>query len=165
MKKIKFFVWIFLLWLLGTVFGEFVRIGGIIPELLYVFTLCIAMHEKRFSHYIFVAIICGAIMDSTLTNPGFYIVFYTITTLIIVGMGELIYRDKIFMIIPITFVFSFAQSSIYFLISRNLFQDMEYIKALKSIIIPTAIYNSAVAILINPLVKKILYPKRKIIRR
>ena len=166
MKNLKLAVWIFLLWLFQTVFSRFVRIDGISPDILYVFVLCMAINEKKPSYYITIGIICGFIADAfTGGIPGFYLLAYTCTVLLTVMMGEIIYKELFLIIAPVTAVFTFILNSIYFLINHTYLQEISYAAALKSIILPVIIYNTVVAIIINPLLKKTVYTEKKLRRR
>lgn len=162
MKNLKFAIWIFLLWLVQSVFSNYIRIGGIAPELLYVFVLCMAMLEKKPSYYISISIICGLLADISAGGMiGFYLLTFTGSTLLLVGLGSLFYREYLLMILPVILLFSFAVHSIYYLINHNILNSLSYPAALKSIIVPVMLYNTAVGLLIHPLLKKSMYKRSR----
>jgi len=74
-------------------------------------------------------------------------------------LGELIYKESFFAVVPVTLIFSFILNSGYYFVNRGHLQGIEYLNALKSIIIPTVLYNSLIAILINFILNKSIYKK------
>jgi rod shape-determining protein MreD len=166
MKNLKFAIWIFLLWLFQTVFLRFIRIGGIAPEMLYVFVLCMALNEKKPAYYISIGIICGFISDAfTGGTPGLYLLIYTCTVLAVAGIGEVIYREPVFMIVPVVLLFSFLENTLYFFVNHGALQSVAYVSALKSIILPVMLYNTVLAVILNPILKLTVYPKKRLRRR
>ena len=161
MKNHRFAIWIFLLWLFQSIFLKYIRINGIGPELLYVFTLCVAMYEKRPKYYITVAVVCGLLSElSAGRMPGFYLIFYTLSVLCTVGLEEIIYRSIFAFVIPLTAVLTFLGNSVFFFINHNMFESLSFAQAVKTIIFPVVIYNTAVAVVMKPFVKKTLYKKK-----
>ena len=166
MKKLKFAVWIFVLWLFQTVFLRFIRVDGIGPELLFVFALCTAVSEKTPSYYIGIAVICGLAADIAAGGvPGFYMLTYTAAVLFVVWLVDIIYKDIILLFLPITLIFTFLLNTLSFFVHHSYLSDNTYLSVLTAIILPVMLYNCIAAIIINPLLKKTIYPRKKIRRR
>lgn len=164
MKNLKLTVWIFLLWLVQTVFSKYIRINGVVPELLYMFVICVSLLEKKQYRYITVGIVCGIIADAIVKgSPGFNLLIYTCTVFATVCFCEFVYRDIFFLIIPISAVFTFCENTIFYFITQNNLNS--YVSALKTVIFPVIIYNVAAAVIIKFLLKKTVYARNRGSRR
>lgn len=165
MKNLRIAIWIFLLWIIQSVFLKYIRINGIGPELLYIFALCVAMYEKKPLYYVTVGAVCGTLAElSAGRMPGFFLIFYILSVLCTIGLKEIIYRNIFAFVIPLTAILTFFENSIFFFINHNVFESFSYTEAVKTIILPVVIYNTVLAVILKPFVKKTLY-KKKLRRR
>lgn len=166
MKNLKIAVWIFLLWLIEAVLLRFVRIGSNAPELLYVFCLCGALNEKRSSVYITVGIVCGILAD--ILSAGIFstsLLIYTVSVVLLSALGEVVYKD--FRLAPViaVFLFTFLGNTAYYFLNLRLLGGASYLPAFMAVILPVMFYNSVAVLIINPVYKKTLCPKRWVRRR
>ena len=146
MKNLKLVFWVFVIWLIETVFLRFVKIGGIAPDLSYMFILCLAYREREPKIYISAAVLCGILAETTGHQcVGFQLILFVCSVFLVVMLGELIYRNFFVLIMPIAGVFSFISNSLYFALNSGIMNELTYVEALKNIILPVTFYNIAVA--------------------
>lgn len=155
MKIAKTAVWIIIFYILQTCIAPYMRIYGAVPELLFVFAVCVAYFEKEPICYSAVGVVCGLIAGTVYgTNPVFYLISYIATVLLVSSCAEIMYSKPLLLIMPFVFIMTFACGSIFFFVSKEYLGQITYASAFMSVILPVTIYNTAVSLLIGLLVKK-----------
>lgn len=153
MQKLKLVLWIAILFILQTCLGLYIAVGEIAPELLFVFAIGYALHERNEKLRFIVPVICGALVDLTGGRIfGVSVLIYTLTALGGVWVTDLFYRTGMLFRFPLLFVLSMLGSTVYFLCNISVFGQMGNVFG--KIIVPTACYNTVSAILIFPLIKR-----------
>lgn len=162
MKNLKLVLWVFIIWLIETVFLRFIKIGGIAPDLLYVFILCLAYREREPKVYIFAAALCGILAETTGHQCiGFQLILFVCSVFLVVMLGELIYKNFFVLIVPISGVFSFAANSLYYALNSEVMNSLTYVKAIETVILPVSVYNTAVAMAVLFLLDMTVYKGKK----
>ena len=162
MKNLKLVLWVFIIWLIETVFLRFIKIGGIAPDLLYVFILCLAYREREPKVYISVAALCGILAETTgYQCIGFQLILFVCSVFLVVMLGELIYKNFFVLIVPISGVFSFAANSLYYALNSEVMNSLTYVKAIETVILPVSVYNAAVAAVVLFLLDMTVYKGKK----
>ncbi len=155
MKKIKIFLWIAILLLVQVCLIQYIAVKHIVPELLFVFAICYALHEKDAKLRFVVPVICGAAVDLMGGQAfGMNMLVYAIAAAGGVWIADAFYRTGTIFQFPLLFVLSAAAGSVYFILNAGVFAQMGYGSILWEVIFPTACYNTAVAVLILPMVRK-----------
>lgn len=166
MKNLKLALWIFVMWLVQVFFSGYLRIGGVIPEFLYIFVVCVSLLEKKPQRYITVGIVCGVIADAIAAKmPGFNLLIYTCTVFAVVRLGEIIYKDMFLWVIPFAAVFTFFKNTIFYFANKGSLGEIAYLAALKSVIVPVVIYNVVAAVVMMLILKKTAYARNRGSRR
>ncbi len=166
MKGLKLTIWILLLWLAESTFSGYIAFFGVVPELLFAFNICVAFLEKKPSVYISIAVICGLLAEGFLGGAtGVHLFGFVLSAILVVLLGDFIYRDSFYMIIPTTMVFTILKNTISFFLNFKYFQGVSYLLALWHIILPVMVYNTILAVLICYLLKKTIYKAKNRIRR
>lgn len=155
MKKVKIVLWIAILLLLQVCLIQYIAIQHIVPELLFVFSICYAFHEGDEKLRLIVPAVCGAAVDLMGSQIfGMNMLIYTLAAAGGVWMADIFYRSGIFFQFPLLFVLSMAAGSVYFVFNSSVFGEIGYGSIVWEIIFPTACYNLAAAVPILPLVRK-----------
>ena len=155
MKKIKVFLWIAILLLVQVCLIQYIMVKHIGPELLFVFSVCYALHEKDEKLRFAVPAVCGAAVDFMGGQVfGINMLIYTFVAAGGVWIADVFYRTGTIFQFPLIFVLSAAAGSVYFVLNAGIFARLGYGSILWQIIFPTACYNTAAAFLILPLVRK-----------
>lgn len=153
MQKLKIVLWIAILFILQTCLEPYIAVGGIIPELLFVFAIGYALCERDEKRRFIVPVICGALVDlSSGQIFGVSVLIYTLTAMGGVWVTNLFYQTGILFWFPLLFVLSMLGGTAYFLCNIGVFGQMGNVFG--EIIVPTACYNTVSAILIFPFIKK-----------
>lgn len=157
-KIIKIVMWILLLYILQTVFANLIDINGILPELLFSFSVIYAFREKSFVYASYIIVIC-AILSGSMIEGSFPM------TVIIVGVAGIasFYFKNIAKFIPgIWRCTSLIAVSTFLLGAGHCFIVMRTINtySLVTEIIPYTIYTSIVSIIMYPLIWRVLFKER-----
>lgn len=142
MKRIKLAGWIAVMLLIQSVFLRYIRIGGIAPELLYVFLICYTFFENKPNYRLGVGIILG-ILSGVISNGALsvHLLIYTITTVAEILILELLYQRQTAVVFPLIAIFTFIENTAMFYI-YNL--NIGYFEAFIGVILPVIIYNLAI---------------------
>lgn len=154
MKKCKIFLWIAVLLLLQTCVLPYIKIRHVGPELLFVFSVCYALHEKDQKLQFFVPVICGAAVDWMSGQFfGADTVIYMLAAAAAVWLVSVFYQTGTLFHFPLMLVLSIAAGSAYFLMHTGDFADAGYGTILWNMILPTALWNTLLTAVILPLVR------------
>ncbi len=154
MRKLKIALWIILLALFEAMFGVYIKIGNIMPDLLFVFVLCYAVEKNTINSTIIISVICGALADCLLGRIfGTYLVIFLMCAVLIWIIKESIFKNSLLVAFVLVFIFSVLGKSMYFVANISVLKDMGYLYSLFRIILPEAIFNTIVSIFIIPLLR------------
>ncbi len=154
MRNLKIALWIILLSLFEAMFVPYIKIGNIMPDLLFVFALCYAVEKNTINSSIIVSAICGALADCFSGRIfGIYLVIFLICAVLIWIIKENIFKNSLLVAFAFIFIFSILGKSMYFVANISVLKDMGYLYSLFRIIIPEAIFNTFISILIIPLLR------------
>ena len=135
-------------------FGKYIRIGNIMPDLLFVFVLCYAFERNSIKSVIVMSVVCGAITDCLSSRIfGTNSAIFLLMAVIVRSIKENIFNSNIFVLILVAFVFSLFGKSIYYVTNISVLKDAGYWYAFFRIILPEAIYNAGISIIFCPLSK------------
>lgn len=155
MKKVKIVLWTGILLLVQVCLIRYIAVKHIAPELLFVFAVCYALHEKNEKLRFVVPVACGAAVDLMSGQVfGLNMLIYTLAGAGGVWVANVFYRTGTVFQFPLIFVLSAAAGSLYFVLNAGTFARMGYGSMLWEVIFPTACYNTAAALIILPLVRK-----------
>ena len=65
-----------------------------------------------------------------------------------------IYRENVLVVVPFTFVYSIIYESVVFILNNIMTGNISFVYAFTRVILPEAIYNCAVSVLLFPLLVK-----------
>ena len=154
LRNLKIALWIILLVLFEAMFGVYIKIGNIMPDLLFVFVLCYAVERNTIKSTIIISTICGALADCLLGRIfGTYLVIFLIGAVLIWIIRESIFKSGLILSLVLVLLFSILGKSMYFVANISVLKDMGYLYSLFRIILPEAIYNTVVSMLFIPLMR------------
>lgn len=155
-RKILFYLFFILLFLaLQTTLMQSVSIYGVIPNLLIAFTIVTAVLRGS-TEGAAVGFFSGLFLDMQFGELlGFHALLGLYLGLAAGTISKRIYRENLMIVVFFTFVYSIAYEAVVYLVSNIMNPDIRIIYAFTSVILPEAIYNCAVSILIFPLVLKV----------
>ena len=165
-KNIYIGIWIFILVIFRTSVCVYWDIKGVSPDILFVFVICFAVLEKSFSYCVAVPVVCGFIMDTLAGRTMFLsVLLFSLSALITYAAGEHFFKEKIAFAMPCVFVFTFISEFLLMLLSMGTGADM--VREIKSVILPAALYNTAMTAVIYPMCKFTLCKKvrRELIKK
>ena len=157
MKNFKIFLWVLFLFIFQAVCVDYVRIRGIVPDVVFAFVTAFAVIEGDFVSVAVAAVICGVFSGSFGGNIfAFEVLLYTYSALIILKL-----RDKpknlprVIEVVAAAFLFSAAGEAVkYFLVNFTLTPV-----AAARIFLPCAAYNTVIAAAIYLALKYTVYRK------
>jgi rod shape-determining protein MreD len=164
MKRLKLFVWIFILFIIQVVIVNRIGIFNSAPDLVFAFVIAYAMVEEEFSYAAGVGIICG-ICTGSLCSVNFpvSVLMYTYSVLIVRTLQNKVrYIPNFVKAFFWTAVLSIAGEAVmYFVMNLSFGVD-----AFMRIILPFGVFNLVAEVIIYPLVKKtmvVIDEKKKLI--
>lgn len=123
-----------------------ISINGIVPNLLFVFSLCFCAENGNLSASAAVAVLCGILCDSfTVNGMGSMIIMFTYPVILMAMLGELVYKKNAFICIAAVMVLSIFGEVLYYLMNMSVLKERSFAEAFVSVILPTAAYNTAAA--------------------
>ena len=160
MNRLKTFIWIFLITLFQSVFIEYISISEIRPDFVFIFSLCIAAKEKNIKTVMTIAVICGIITDC-LTGRifGNYLAVYLICAVIMYIIHDAMFKYGIIVSYVLIFLLTILGNSIFYIINISVLKDVGYLYSLLNIILPTAVYNTILSVILMYLISKTIFKK------
>lgn len=154
-RKVFFYLFFILLFLvLQTTMLQLVSVYGVIPNLLITFTIVTAVLRNS-TEGAAVGFFSGLCIDMQFGSIlGFHALLGLYLGLAAGTISKRIYRENLMIVVFFTFVYSIAYEAVVYLISNILNSDIHIVYAFTSVILPEAIYNCAVSVLMFPLVLK-----------
>lgn len=154
MRNLRIAVLIIVLVLIQAMLGTYIKIGDIMPDLLFVFVLCYAVEKNSIYSTITVSAICGALADCLCGRIfGTYFALFVLCGVLIWFFRQSIFKNSILISFILILVFSFLGKSMYFIANISVLKDAGYLYSLFRIILPEAVYNTVVSILMLPLLR------------
>lgn len=159
MRNFKIFVWIFIIFLIQTVILSSVHIFGAVPSALIAFVMCVMLLENEFRSAVTISIICAVLMGAG-GGRGF-----TVTVLLYVYLSIVVFalRRKPIYIgnFTKTLVWTFIVSAIIEILFLPVREMSFEIKVLWLDALPTAFFNTVIAAILYPMLKKTIYKEEK----
>lgn len=154
MRNLRIAVWIVFLTLIQAMFGTYIKIGDIMPDLIFVFMLCYAVECNSINSTITTSAICGALADCLCGRIfGTYFAIFLLCSILVMSVRQSIFRNSILISFILIFAFCFIGKSMYFLANISVLKDAGYLYSLFRIILPEAFYNTLVSIAVLPLLR------------
>lgn len=154
MRNLKLGLWILILTLIESMLGTYIKIGNIMPDLLFVFALCYAAEKNNISSVIVVSVILGAIADCLGGRIfGNSLAIFLLTSVLMSLIKNNIFKNSILVSLILVFVFSIIGKSVYYVTNISVLKDAGYLYSLFRIIIPEAFYNTCASVIFIPLIK------------
>ena len=154
MKTLFYTLCILLIVLLQTTILHYISIKGVMPNLVIVFIIVTAFMRGS-AEGAAVGFFAGLAMDMMFGNIlGFYALLGFYLGFSIGSMNKGIFKENLLLVIFFTFIFSIAYEVVVYVINNIMSGSINLLYPLTTIILPEAIYNSVISILIYPLILK-----------
>ncbi len=154
MRNLRIAVWIVVLALIQAMLGTYIKIGDIMPDLLFVFVLCYAVEGNSINSTITASAICGALADCLCGRIfGTYFAIFLLCSVLIWSVRQSIFKNSILISFILILAFCCLGKSMYFIANISVLKDAGYLYSLFRIILPEALYNTLVSILVLPLLR------------
>lgn len=153
MRKFKIAIWIFLLYIIQTVFGGAININGTIPDLLLAFAVIFTFYEWELNTATLIIIICGILAGSEAGRVFPAVVIMTCAAAMAARGFSAKFIPQCIRVISVIAVSSFV------LCAFEYFTAYKWITvyALTNSILPHVIYTVVMACVVYPLVKRTLF--------
>lgn len=156
--KLKILVYAFFLLLLlllqSTLLG-YVRIYNVKPNLLVIFVVCVALLRGNVEGAS-VGFFSGMILDMSFGKfLGFYTLLGLYLGLAVGSVNRRLYRDNFFVVVFFTFIATIFYEAAVYILSTFMTGNIELLLPFTVKILPEAVYNSFVSIIVFAVVIKI----------
>lgn len=148
MKYIKLAVHILIITLIQTILCPYIKIAGVMPDLLFIYVLYQASKGKSMTWVMCTAAICGAVADC-LTGRifGIYVSVYLIASVGVFFIKEAVFKNGAVVSILTVFLLCIAGKSLFYTMNISVLKDTGYLYSLLKIILPEAVYNTVIFVL------------------
>jgi len=137
--------------LLQTTLLRYARIHGVAPNLLISLTILTAL-VRNSAEGAAVGLFSGLCIDLQFgTAVGFYALLGMYTGIAAGSISRKIYRDNFLVVAFFTFIYSVVYESVVYAINNIMSGDIDFLFAFTRVILPEAVYNCAVSVLLFPL--------------
>lgn len=159
MRNFKIFLWIFVVFLIQTVILSSVHIFGAVPSVVLVFIMCVAVLENEFRTAIVINGICAVVMGA-LGGRNFteITLFYAYSSIIVFSARK---RPRYVGNFPKTIVWTFIMSAILEILLFIIREMTIDVSVLLNDALPTAVFNTIIALILYSILKKTLYKEEK----
>lgn len=148
----SFFLMVFLL--LQTTVLHYAAIYGVIPNILAVFVIITALLRGNVEGAV-VGFFAGLFIDMLFGSVlGFYALLGFFLGIAAGSVNKRLFKENLLVVVFFTFIYSIAYESLVYIINNIMSGNMELLHVLTRVMLPEAVYNSAVAVLIFPLLIK-----------
>ena len=158
MRVVKIIAWIFSIYIIQTVFGEFINIMGTVPDLLLAFILIFAFHEWNYKTVAYVTLSCAVLAGSSVGQQfSLDVLAMSAAAVLVHGMSE---RAR-FIPKPVRVECALAVSAAvisaagYFIIYKSM-----GLAVIMGSILPHTAYTVVCGCIMYPIVVKTLFPKQ-----
>lgn len=155
MKKLKLLIWISVLVIIDSSLTQYISVFGISPTLVYAFLICTSVREEDFTTAVLAGGICG-IFSGALVGQSFFLTFMCFCISAVAAnllRTHPAYLPKTAKSMIFCFIFSLPCAALLYLDGGIALTP----KILYSVVLPSAIYNTAAAAVIYPLLGKTIY--------
>ena len=166
MRNVKLVIWFFIIFILQTVAANYLKVQGVRPDFVLGFAMCIVVMENSFNAAMFMGILCG-VLTGALCGKNFpcSVLVYTYSFIILLKLRKkAVNLPDIWKVLGYTAIITLIGETVSYLI---LYYSITYFtEAFLEMIIPAAIYNVVVALIIYPIAKRSLFKteaKKKLI--
>ena len=144
-KNIKTTVCIFLAAVLQTLLCPYIKIGSVMPNLLFVYSIYSALREESSERSMITAAASGAVMDC-LTGRifGLYTVVYLVTAVLALIVKDTLFKEGILINIPIVFILGVLGNLMFYIMNLGVLKDTSFGYLLLFVILPEAAYNTVI---------------------
>ena len=154
MHNLRIAVWIIALTLIEAMLGTYIKVGEIMPDLLFVFVLCYAVNKYSINSTICISAICGVLADCLLGRIfGTYFSIFLLSGVSIWLIRHSIFKNSLWISFILIFVFCILGKSMYFVVNISVLKNTGYLYSLFRIILPESLYNILVSFLMLPLIR------------
>ena len=152
MRNFKIFLWIFVIFLVQTVVLSPIHIFGAVPSAVLAFVMCVAILENEFRTAVIISGICAVVMGA-IGGRNFteITLFYAYSSIIVFAA-----RKR-----PRTIVWTFIMSAILEILLFAIREMTLDVSVIFSDALPTAVFNTVIAVILYPILKKTLYKEEK----
>lgn len=158
--KIKVFIYalcIFVITLLQSTILDYIKILHVKPNLLVIFIISVALLRGNVEGAV-VGFFTGLAQDMAAgKSVGFYALLGMYTGVLVGSVNKRLYRENFLVILFFTFVSTLCYESVVYLVGPFAKTGVEYILVAKDLILPEAVYNSLVSIIIYIFAIKLSY--------
>lgn len=159
MRNFKIFLWIFIIFLIQTVVLARIHILGAVPSLVTAYIVCVMLLENEFRNAVIISVICAGAAGA-LCGREFVItvLFYVYSSIVVFVLRKKpMYVGNFLKALLWTFISSAALEIAFFAaeymtISMNM---------LMYSVLPTALFNTALAAVVYPVLKSVMYKEKK----
>lgn len=144
-KNIRTAAIIFIAAVLQSMLCPYIKIGSVMPDLLCVYALYCAVHEKNPVRVMITAASAGAVMDC-LTGRifGLYTAVYLVISVLACLIKDTLFKDGMLINIPVVFILSILGSSLFYIMNISVLKNTSFGYSLVFVILPEAVYNTVI---------------------
>ena len=159
MRNFKIFLWIFVIFLVQTVVLSPIHIFGAVPSAVLAFVMCVAILENEFRTAVIISGICAVVMGAIGGRSFTEItLFYAYSSIIVFAARK---RPRYVGNFPKTIVWTFIMSAILEILLFAIREMTLDVSVIFSDALPTAVFNTVIAVILYPILKKTLYKEEK----
>ena len=159
MRKLKVFLWMFIIFLIQTVIVSRIRFYGAVPSIVMAYAVSVMLLEEEFNSAASTAVLC-AVSAGALCGRNFYVMtlyIFFVSLIVFALRRKPLYIAGFLKAIFYTFVFSGALEILFFAMTNmTVTTDMLLYDALT-----TAAVNTVFVIATYPLLKRTMYKKEE----
>lgn len=159
MRIAKITIWIFVLFIIQTVFGRVISICGLVPDMLLAFSVIFAAKSNNSAEYMSVIPVCS-VLDGVLPGRVFAAVVMLVCIISLIAGGAAMRLRYIHVFIKTMFIIAagaFALAAAEYYISLSVLD----IKGILYSVAPYAAYTLAVGCIMYPIMTRTLFARHK----
>lgn len=159
MKWIKYYTLLMIVFVVQSVFGDNLKIFGVIPDLIFVLAVCVSLKEKRLSALVF-SLTAGLLKDFALmTTFGLNALIMIYMILIVSCVVEKYFYPNIIVNFVSSFLATVIYQTVYLFFGFVMWGKGDFISSFLYIILPLSFYNGLVSFVMFFVVSKLLKEK------
>lgn len=165
-KNICLAVWAFVMIIFEAVLNRYIGIGGIYPNLVFVFVICVAILDDDLTRVTVVSLVCGLILDCLCGGKiGINMFSFGIFAVVCSFLAEKFFVSNIFVMAASVVVSSLIIRFMVFVFGFVIFGDVSLNQIFVPLILKYVLYNFCVSIAMYPILKNTIYKKKAYDRR
>lgn len=159
-KNIILSVWAFVLIIFETVICRYIGIGGVYPEIVFVFVICAAVLDDNLIRVTVLSCLCGLIIDCLGGAPvGVNLFACGICAVISNFVTEKFFMSNIFVMLVCVVICTLLTRFIIFTMGFAVFGNASLAQIFIPLVLKYVLYDTAVSVIIYALLKKTVYIK------